>query len=73
MDNTCGLCRHCITPSEYNRQSNKGDRKDVSMGVMGFMVCVVKQHSEEDRARYISPHRKACSDFSEKQPAAALT
>lgn len=59
--NTCGACSHGIEPQNLHKGAGP-----LSMGKSGWLSCVVRQATAEDRARYLSPNRAACSMFKKK-------
>lgn len=56
---TCGNCRHSVPCMEHFK-----NKKYEPM--IGWLVCLARQETVEDKARFISPYREACFRFAPK-------
>lgn len=56
---TCGGCRHGI-PCREIHQGKRYETMD------GWLACAIRQTMPEDKARFLSPNRAACSEHDPK-------
>lgn len=53
-EKTCGTCEHSRPCRETFKEAKFAPME-------GWLVCLKRQNTIEDKARFISPYRKACS------------